>query len=153
MKEAGFFRRLAAWIYDLLLVAAILMLAGAVCVGVTALGANVGVVDLTGYVDVADYLNRNVAAATMMFSFLSFCVIFFYAYFWCLTGQTLGMKAWRLRLTNEKKERISITQALIRMATSVFGLGNLTCLIDVRNRSLQDHLADTHVWVEPKQAK
>jgi uncharacterized RDD family membrane protein YckC len=51
---------------------------------------------------------------------------------------------------NQNGDRISATQALIRLATSVFGLGNLTVPLDPKKRAFQDMWAKTQVLVLPK---
>lgn len=47
------FRRLAAWLYDTLVIAAVLMLAGGIAIGLMAALVAVGMVDITGYEDVS----------------------------------------------------------------------------------------------------
>ncbi|WP_192867833.1 RDD family protein [Thaumasiovibrio subtropicus] len=150
MKEAGFFRRLGAWVYDVLVVTAVLIAAGAIALGVVALALKIGLLNMGNYVDVSHYLNNHPVAAILYPLYLFTVMVGFYAYFWCKAGQTLGMRAWRLHLQNEDGQRVSLTQALVRMATSAFGLGNVTVLIDSKNRSLQDHMASTHVYFDPK---
>ena len=70
-------------------------------------------------------------------------------FFWIRAGQTLGIRAWRLMIINEDGSPISLTQALIRLATSLFGLGNLTVPIDPNKRAFQDMWAKTQVVVLP----
>jgi len=71
---------------------------------------------------------------------------FFYVYFWCKGGQTIGMRAWRLKVRNLDGTQITKPQALIRAITALLGLGNLLVLVDFKNkRSLQDYLAKTEV--------
>jgi uncharacterized RDD family membrane protein YckC len=67
----------------------------------------------------------------------------FYAWFWTQAGQTVGMRAWSLRIQNQDGSNIRFTQALIRLATAAFGLGNLMCLFDRKQpRAFQD------IWSE-----
>ena len=75
-------------------------------------------------------------------------VAFFFIWFWSRSGQTLGMKAWRLRVQNQDGTRISKVIALKRIVPTLFGLGNLAVIIDRKNRlSLQDRVTDTEVVV------
>ncbi len=150
MKEASFLRRMGAWLYDVLIVSAVLMLAAGVAMLVIGLGLALGVIDLAGYIDTSDYLNQNPIAKVIYPLYLMGMAMAFYAYFWCRAGQTLGMRAWRLHLVNAKGQRITVAQAIVRMATSAFGLGNLVALFDPKNRTLQDHMAGTSVLFDPK---
>ncbi|MGB0860318.1 MAG: RDD family protein, partial [Pseudoalteromonas spongiae] len=65
---------------------------------------------------------------------------------WCKGDQTIGMRAWRLKVRNLDGTQITKPQALIRAITALLGLGNLLVLVDFKNkRSLQDYLAKTEV--------
>ena len=73
-------------------------------------------------------------------------VSFFFVYFWTKSGQTLGMKAWRLRLQNQDGTRINKVTGLKRLLPTLLGLGNLTVIFDRKNKlSLQDRLTNTEV--------
>ena len=75
-------------------------------------------------------------------------VSFFFVFFWAKSGQTLGMKAWRLRLQNQDGSRISKKTGLKRLIPTLFGLGNLTVIFDRKNKlSLQDRFTNTEVVV------
>ncbi|EVT76229.1 RDD family protein, partial [Vibrio parahaemolyticus V-223/04] len=63
--------------------------------------------------------------------YLAVVWIYFFVFFWTRAGQTLGMRAWKMQILNAKDGApITATQALIRLATSGFGLANLTVPID-----------------------
>ncbi|MGL5303961.1 MAG: RDD family protein, partial [Aeromonas sp.] len=71
---------------------------------------------------------------------------------WTHLGQTIGMRAWRMRIQNEDGSPIRVTQALIRLATSAFGLGNLMCVFNrQRPRAFQDIWAECEVVVLSKE--
>jgi uncharacterized RDD family membrane protein YckC len=73
-------------------------------------------------------------------------VSFFFVYFWEKSGQTLGMKAWRLRLQNQDGTRINIMTGIKRLLPTLLGLGTLLVLFDRKNKlSLQDRLTNTEV--------
>ena len=55
--RAGFARRLAAMIYDILVLAALVMLAAGIAMLLVQMLAWGGMVNLSGYSDIADYLN------------------------------------------------------------------------------------------------
>jgi uncharacterized RDD family membrane protein YckC len=78
--------------------------------------------------------------------YLILVVCYFFIYFWCKGGQTIGMRAWRLKVQRLDGQPITKLQAIIRAITSLLGLGNLLVLVDFKNkRSLQDYLARTEV--------
>jgi uncharacterized RDD family membrane protein YckC len=61
------------------------------------------------------------------------------------------MRAWKLQVRNAADDApITVTQALIRIATSGFGLANLTVPIDPQKRGFHDMWAKTKVVVLPK---
>ncbi len=150
---AGFLRRLGAWLYDGLIVISLSMFAGAIGLGVTAALNQMGLIHLTNYVDVSDYLSRHPIASPIYTLYLFALPIFFYAYFWCKYGQTLGMQAWRLKLQNADGKNLRLMQALIRMATSGFGLGNALVLINKSRQSLQDLMAECEMVYVPLKKK
>ncbi|MFD2176357.1 RDD family protein [Veronia pacifica] len=137
---AGFFRRLAAWIYDVLVLTAVEMLAVALVMSGFAIAFSLGV-SLEEYIDASDFLSRHPVASPLFTAYIALVAVMFFGYFWSKGGQTLGMRAWKLRIQNVDGTRITFSQALVRMATSAFGLGNLVVLIDSNNQSLQDMMA------------
>ncbi|WBA19212.1 RDD family protein [Salinivibrio kushneri] len=149
---AGFFRRLAAWLYDLLVVAALLMLAGGAMMAVLALAQVLGM-SIAPYQDISDFLTHHPIVNPLYTAYLACVIGGFYGYFWCKAGQTLGMRAWRLKLQNTDGSNIRPTQAVIRLATACFGLGNLVVIFDINNRAFQDHFAECDMIVLPKPVK
>ena len=147
--SAPFPRRLASWIYDLLTGVAIAMLASVVGMIVTQILVAYEFIDTSNYEDTAAYLGD-----TWVYPlYLITCLTCFFSYFWIKGGQTIGMRAWRLRVVNHKGEGISVLQAVIRFYASLAGLGNLWVLLDWKNKqSLQDYLAKTRTVVLSKEA-
>ncbi|MFT6928125.1 MAG: putative RDD family membrane protein YckC [Psychromonas sp.] len=144
--RANFLKRLGAYIYDLFAVSAVLMLAGIVAIIVVIIASSTGLINLDAYQDVADFL----ATSQIFALYLAFIVIGFYSYFWTRGGQTIGMKAWRLRLQNSDGSNISFTQSLIRMATSAFGLGNFLVFFGKKS-AFQDQWAECEMVVLTKE--
>ena len=144
------FRRLGAWLYDSLIIIAVLMLAGGVSVALTAGLSSLGIINTSGYLDISDYMSRHPSASILYSSYLVTVAISFFTYFWCQAGQTLGMRAWKLRLQNSDGSPIRPTQALIRLATSAFGLGNLLAPFSTRKQSFQDIMAECEMIVLDK---
>jgi uncharacterized RDD family membrane protein YckC len=144
--RANLFKRLGAYIYDLFALVAVLMLSGIVAILVVIIANNTGLINLSAYKDIADYLGKS----DVFVAYLGFITVGFYAYFWIKGGQTIGMKAWRLRVQNSDGSNISLTQALIRMATSAFGIGNILALFSNRN-AFQDLWSECEVIVLSKE--
>ena len=144
--RANLLKRLGAYIYDLLALTALLMFAVIFALAVIFLFDKVGLIAISSYQDPASYL----AQSSLFSAYLAIVIIGFYAYFWSKGGQTIGMKAWRLRVQNSDGSNISFTQALIRVATSAFGLGNLMALLKSRN-AFQDLWAECEVIVLSKE--
>lgn len=78
----------------------------------------------------------------------------FYLWFWTHGGQTLGMRAWRLRLISQNGQAITPARALLRMPLAMLAwlsvIGLLWCLVDPRGRAAHDLLSGCLVIVEPK---
>lgn len=144
--RAKFFKRLGAYCCDLFSILALLISATAVAVLVVVSSSKMGLIDLTNYRDVGDYL----AHSTIFAIFLALVTVAFYGYFWSKVGQTIGMKACSLRVQNSDGSNINFTQALIRMATSAFGLGNFSALFQ-NNNAFQDLWAECEVVVLSKE--
>jgi len=77
----------------------------------------------------------------------------FFLWFWRRGGQTLGMRAWRLRIYSTVEEPMTWPRLLIRLVASLGGLGTLLVLFDFKHKqSLQDRLAKTEVLKLTKEA-
>lgn len=147
--SAGFLRRLAAWVYDLLVAVAIIMLAAGVAHAFAALLTSLGWVTLAAGQEHADWLN-----STPLYGIYLLTVVgFFFAWFWWRSGQTVGMRAWRLKVQQRDGRRITKQQALIRLLTCAFGLANLWVLVDFKNRrGWHDYAAGTELVTLSKEA-
>lgn len=83
-------------------------------------------------------------------------IAIFYYFFWRKSGQTVGMRAWRLKVVNENGGIPSPMQCIIRIALApfsllLFGLGYLWCIVDKNGEAVHDKLSGTHVVVTAKQ--
>jgi uncharacterized RDD family membrane protein YckC len=146
--RAGFRRRLASWVYDLLIAIAVYMTAGAISFLLMYFGFHFGLFGLQGYDHFSDTI-ANTAWLKWPNEFWKIAwVSFFFIWFWSKTGQTLGMKAWRLRVQNQDGSLINKVTGLKRLLPTLLGLGNLSVIFDRKNKlSLQDRLTDTEVVV------
>lgn len=109
-------RRLASMVYESLLVVAILLVGSFVFFAVVA-----GLRVLSG-------APASVDAGPILRTFLQvFLVAVLGAYFvrcWMRGGQTLAMKAWRLRLVTAEGKRVPMGPAVLRYALALFALGS-----------------------------
>ena len=146
--RAGFRRRFGSWVYDVLIAFAVYMVAGAVSFLLFNLLIRFGVISMQGFDHAIDLQQSSIFYSVLIYGWNIAWVSYFFVFFWAKSGQTLGMKAWRLRLQNQDGTRISKTTGLKRLLPTLLGLGNLTVLFDRKNKlSLQDRLTDTEVIV------
>jgi uncharacterized RDD family membrane protein YckC len=131
LRYPGLFRRLAALLYDALLALAVVLIASLPIV----------IVNRGQAVPAGDPLYQ---------TFLFFLVFFYFAWHWVRIGQTLGMKAWRLRVTLEDGSPITWWHALLRflvglVSLALLGLGFFWMLLDPRRRAWHDRASETVV--------
>jgi uncharacterized RDD family membrane protein YckC len=158
---AGLFRRLAALLYDGLLVIAVLFIA--------ALPLPL----------VEESVRTLWWARTLAQLYLVTAWFLFFGWFWTHGGQTVGMKAWHIELLCANGDKPSWRDALIRflvssgsfwlllalfgleilsgktafiLAGSVFGLAFLWTLIDRKGCAWHDHLSRTRLVMVPPRA-
>jgi len=79
----------------------------------------------------------------------------YFAAFWLRSGQTLAMKTWRIRLVNQAGGTISFRQALLRFFLALLGLllgglGIWWALVDRDRQFLHDRLAGTRLVRVPR---
>lgn len=127
----GLIRRLAAILYDGLLLIALLFVATAI---ITLPFGNPSGAMLLGF---------------QLFIFEIIPLIFFTG-FWIRGGQTLGMRAWRLKLVRMDGEDISWSDALKRhfaalFSILLFGLGFIWILFDPQKFAWHDRLSKTQL--------
>ncbi|MEE4278983.1 MAG: RDD family protein [Halieaceae bacterium] len=143
LPAPGLLRRLAAIVYDTLLVVPLVM----VCVGASLLLRSA----LGGAAD--DLLPPVVVQAIAVL-----CCVGFFAAFWLKSGQTLGMQAWRIKLVAAPGNELSFGRCVTRVGSALlsaacFGLGYLWCLVDREGRSWHDLLSGTELKLLPKSAR
>ncbi|GHF77602.1 RDD family protein [Thalassotalea marina] len=146
--RAGFFRRLGAWVYDALLVVAIYMFVSLLCSAFfIALYTN-GVIGSGLDIAPSDYLAQSMVFKIIMNSLSFVAIVYFFVFFWSRSGQTLGMKAWRLRIQHLDGQLMSKKMGLKRMLFSLLGLGNFWLFLNWQHKlSIQDKLTETEVVV------
>jgi uncharacterized RDD family membrane protein YckC len=124
------------------------MLSGYVCVALFV------ALDAFGIISIARSgfgIDWNATHPAYKIAFNSWCIAWvcgFFVYFWSKKGQTLGMKAWRLRVQNLDGSLLSKTTAIKRLVPTLLGLGSVIVLFDRKNKlSLQDRVTNTEVVV------
>ena len=88
-------------------------------------------------------------------TFLFLICYAFYNWFWLHGGQTLGMRAWRLRVQGRDGRPITPWQALLRFMLAIpsialGGLGFFWMLVDRERMTLYDRFSNSVVVVLPK---
>ena len=82
---------------------------------------------------------------TIFASYIYLCLGTYFVYCWAHSGQTLGLKTWRLCVQTKAAKPLNSAQALQRyvlatLGLSMFGLGFLWRLVDVDQQYLHDRL-------------
>ena len=151
--RAGFFRRLAAIIYDILVAVAVGMCAAMVMLVAMLLLVENNVLNNHGYEHFSDLIQHAPVYQYILQGWVATWVIAFFLWFWRNGGQTIGMRAWRLRIVSTNDNPLTYPRAFVRMLTSFLGLGTLLVLLDYKHKqSLQDRIAGTEVICLSKEA-
>ena len=129
-------RRLAAILYDSMLLIALWIGAGAIWVGFRG--------------------GEAAEPGSIAFQIYLLAVAWgFFVGFWCIGGRTLGMQAWRLRLIDGNGQRVSARAASYRFAMALVswllvGLGFLWALLDREGQTWHDRLSRTYLYLDDR---
>ena len=129
-EPASLFNRCAAFGYDLLLLVG--LLASFTLVAVVLHGGAIAP-----------------GSPWFQFALLAIVAVFFCG-FWAHGGQTLGMRAWRIRVVSQDGTPLSWPRAALRLAAGVLallplGLGLWWGIFDAQRRGWHDRLTSTRV--------
>ena len=144
LPSAAIWRRVFALLYDSLILVAISMAYGALTLAAWVL--------VKGPPQ-ADY-NPVLGGVLFQLGWLaSLCM--FYFYFWRRNGQTIGMRAWRLKLVGSEREQASVRSCAIRLLVSppliaLFFFAYIWQYFDRDGLCLQDRISGTRVVLLPK---
>lgn len=69
----------------------------------------------------------------------------FFGWFWTHGGQTLGMRAWKIRLCSKDGGPVGWKQAGLRFSAALFGLGLFPVWRDADKRCWHDRIAGTRM--------
>jgi uncharacterized RDD family membrane protein YckC len=151
--RAGFFRRLAALVYDTLVAVAVGMVAAMVMLITLLLLVENSVLDNQGYENFSDLFQHVPQYQHLLQVWVALWVVGFFLWFWRNGGQTIGMRAWRLRIFSTNDKTFGYGRALLRLISSLGGIGTLLVLVDFKNKqSLQDRIAGTEILYLSKEA-
>lgn len=137
MRNTGLLRRIAAILYDALLVAALLFL------------ATIPFIAVRGGEPVEPRNN-------FLYQIVLLLVIYvFFTGFWVGKGRTLGMQSWGLQIETTSGQRPTLLQASIRFFAAIFswlpvGLGFLWQLWDKDRLTWHDRLSGTRLVHYPR---
>ncbi|MBC8212331.1 MAG: RDD family protein [Gammaproteobacteria bacterium] len=99
---ASLIKQMIAMVYDSLLIISILFIATAILLP----------------------FNQGEAINNQFYTFYLFIIIFiFYSWFWNISGQTLGMKVWKIRIINENGFNPSWPVCFLRLCFALISIG------------------------------
>ena len=132
-RPAGLFRRLAAMFYDSLLLVSVLFL------------ATLAVLPLTGGEAIVDN--------ALYDAYITLVLFLYFAWHWVHKGQTLGMKAWHLRVVQEDHQPLTWWHALLRFMLAIvslapLGLGLWWVWVDREKMAWHDRASGTRIVVD-----
>jgi len=132
-EPAGLGRRLAAMLYDGLLLLAIWIITGLIWFPI----------------------NGAAVSGPVLTTVLTLETFAFYAYCWHRHGETLGMRAWHIRLVAASGQPASWSQIALRLfsgciSLGCFGLGYLWLYLGKTRQTWHDLVSDTYVVHIPR---
>jgi len=138
LKTASFLKRLGAMFYDFMLVLSFALVVGFFFTAVA--------MSLLGIENVP----AGSPVAKGIFTLLVFFIFGFYGWFWTHGGQTLGMRAWKLKLVGQDHSKIGWMQAFFRFCYSIIswiplGAGYLWMLVDKQRFTWHDRASKTYI--------
>jgi uncharacterized RDD family membrane protein YckC len=82
--------------------------------------------------------------------YVAACPFLFYGWFWTHGGQTLGMRAWRIKALQVNGEPMTWRRSIVRVMAAhlsllVLGLGYLWMLVDRERLTWHDRLSDSRL--------
>ena len=139
MQNTGLIRRLAAILYDALLVGALLFLATSPFIAVRS----------GEPVEIGDNMIYRLVLAVVIYGF--------FVGFWSRSGRTLGMQSWGLQLEDDHGQVPSVARASLRFVAALLswlplGLGFAWQLWDPQRLTWHDRISKTRLVCYPKKA-
>ncbi len=136
--SAPFLARIAAMIYESLLVIAVVFVASFIIIPVVG--------------------EMQAPWQRHLFQVYILGILFaYFSAFWLRSGQTLAMKTWRIRLVQQNGDRLTLRQAVLRFVLALIGLllagaGFWWALVDRDRQFLHDRIVGTRLVRVPRKA-
>ena len=135
-RRAGLRRCLASMMYEILLPAALLLVSGFLFVGIT------------------QKFDNDFVRPMFQLALLFVCGTYF-VWFWVHGGQTVAMKAWRLKLIEDSGRLISKKRGIFRFIFAVasvglLGAGFIWAIFDSDRKFLHDRLLGTSIVIDDR---
>ncbi|WP_193166269.1 RDD family protein [Microbulbifer hainanensis] len=151
LPPAGVGRRIAALLYDTLIIMGLLMVYGFIAMMVAS-----AVVGLNCHPETHDY-NPCVSGPVFQLGMVAVIAAYF-IWSWRAAGQTIGMRAWRLLLASPDGVQLSWRQCFLRalvapISLACFGAGFFWAWTRADRATWQDIYSNSQVRVLPKKKK
>lgn len=135
-RRAGLRRRIASMMYEILLIAALFLVSGFFFIGIM------------------QKFDRDFVRPIFQLAILFVCGTYF-VWFWVHGGQTVAMKAWRLKLIEDSGRLISKKCGIFRfifaiLSLGLFGAGFIWALFDADRKFLHDRLLGTSIVIDDR---
>jgi uncharacterized RDD family membrane protein YckC len=147
LPVAPLWRRLAAIIYDAILMIAIWFVTTMVYMLIKGL-----IIGSDAMREIAEA--KMPTSDTLLTLSLLFVTFLFFAYFWQKLGQTLGMQVWRIRIQTHDGKGINWRQSTLRflgaaISFTLLGIGYLSVIWDREKMAWHDKLSGSRVVYVP----
>ena len=125
------FRRTSAFLYDCLLLIALFFIITSIAIA---------------------FNHGNAIQGFAYYLFLFIVAFLFYDWFWRHGGQTLGMRAWRIKVESLDSQNITFKQSLSRYLTGflLFGITLLYMPFSTQQTALHDRISKTRIVIVNK---
>lgn len=143
-------RRFAAMVYDSLLIVAVSILYGAIMTGIN--------VAIKGAPETGERITWGMFGVVVFIGWI-LTVGLFFCYFWHKSGQTLGMKTWRMKIVNSDDLNCpGYTQCVIRflcapLSFCLIGAGYWLMYTNTERQTLHDKISKTRTLLLSKEKK
>lgn len=143
-------RRFAAMVYDTLLIMAISILYGAIMTGIN--------VAIKGTPETGERVSWGMFGIVVFIGWI-FTIGLFFCYFWHKSGQTLGMKTWRMKIVNSDNlncptySRCIIRFLLAPISLCLLGAGYWWMYTNTERQTLHDKISKTRTLLLVKDTK
>lgn len=143
-------RRFAAMVYDTLLLMAISILYGAVMTGIN--------VAIKGIPETGERVSWGIFGIVVFIGWI-FTIGLFFCYFWHKSGQTLGMKTWRMKIVNSDNLNCpNYSHCIIRfllapLSLCLLGAGYWWMYTNAERQTLHDKISKTRTLLLVKETK